>query len=120
MYNFSLSDFLSNSYLFSVSINPISLKKSGAVFLANKGWAKESQRLLEELKPTLSPEAYTELEKSMSIKSYNDSLNKRYLNITKDMDSNYINGLLGKLQDEDEKTKGEKFVEQMKGLFSDD
>ena len=86
------------------SVIGLSLKKSGAVFLANKGWAKESQRLLEELKSSLSPEAYSELEKSMSIKSYNDSLNKRYQNITKDMDSNYINGLLGKLQDEDEKT----------------
>jgi len=85
------------------SVIGLSLKKSGAVFLANKGWAKESKKLLEDLKPSMSEEAFSELEKSMSIKSYNESLNKRYQTITKDMDSNSINKMVDKLLKEDDK-----------------
>ena len=85
------------------SVIGLSLKKSGAVFLANKGWAKESKKLLEDLKPSMSEEAYSELEKSMSIKSYNESLNKRYQTITKDMDSSSINEMVNKLLKEDDK-----------------
>ena len=85
------------------SVMGLSLKKSGAVFLANKGWPKESKKLLEDLKPSMSEEAFNELEKSMSIKSYNESLNKRYQTITEDMDSNSINEMVDKLLKEDDK-----------------
>ena len=63
------------------SVIGLSLKKSGAVFLANKGWAKESKKLLEDLKPSMSEEAYNELEKSMSIKSYNEKLAEIYTSL---------------------------------------
>tara|TARA_Y100000593_G_scaffold86168_1_gene164398 strand:- start:2292 stop:4178 length:1887 start_codon:yes stop_codon:yes gene_type:complete len=81
----------------------LSLKKSGAVFLANKGWAKESKRLLSDLKDSLSPEAYNQLDKSMSIQSYNTSLSNKFKDITSNIDSSYINDLFNRLQSEDDK-----------------
>ena len=56
----------------------ISLKKSGAVFLASKGWPKETKRLLAELAKDLSPEELKELEESMHIEHFAKDRAQRY------------------------------------------
>ena len=60
----------------------ISLKKDGKVFLANGGWAKQSELLLKSLKNEMSDDDHEKLSDAMSIKTYQKDLEERFQKTT--------------------------------------
>lgn len=56
----------------------LSLKKDGNVFLNNGGWAKQSKKLLGDLKSQMGNESHKKLSEAMSIKAYEDDLTDRF------------------------------------------
>lgn len=60
----------------------ISLKKDGKVFLANGGWAKQSELLLKSLKNEMSETDHEKLSDAMSIKTYQKDLEDRFIKTT--------------------------------------
>ena len=60
----------------------ISLKKDGNVFLNNGGWSKQSKKLVESLKGTMSEEDLQRLDDAMSLDNYNEDLLNRVSDAT--------------------------------------
>ena len=56
----------------------ISLKKDGAVFLNNGGWAKQSELLLGDLKDNMPEHDHKRLSEAMSINAYKEDLQDRF------------------------------------------
>ena len=56
----------------------LSLKKTGQVFLNNGGWAKQSEKLLGDLKEGMPEDDHKRLSEAMSIGSYKKDLRERF------------------------------------------
>jgi len=60
----------------------VSLKKDGAVFLNNGGWAKQSELLLADLEGTMNANDHKRLSEAMSIDAYKQDLEDRFKYVT--------------------------------------
>jgi hypothetical protein len=77
----------------------ISLKKDGAVFLNNGGWAKQSELLLNGLEGTMSKDDHKRLSDAMSINAYKKDLEDRFKYVTNTVGVDEIKQSFKKLLD---------------------
>lgn len=81
----------------------LSLKKSGQVFLNNGGWAKQSEKLLGDLKSNMPEDDHKRLTTAMSIDSYKADLKTRFQKSTETVGVDEITSSLEKLKKENPK-----------------
>jgi len=76
----------------------VSLKKDGAVFLNNGGWAKQSELLLNDLKDNMPENDHKRLSEAMSINAYKRDLEDRFKYVTNTTGVDEINESFKRLQ----------------------
>ena len=67
----------------------VSLKDSGDVFLANKGWPKQSAILLDELKSQMPEAVHGQLSKAMSIDNFKQKRSLEFRNVLNQMGGDF-------------------------------
>lgn len=100
----------------------VSLKKSGKVFLANGGWAKQSKLLADSLSKSMSEDDLIRFEKATSIEAYDQDIKNKAKDSISNMDMTDWQNKVSKLPSHPEFKKyfggaqGPRYMEALKDL----
>ena len=102
----------------------VSLKKSGIVFLANGGWAKQSKLLADSLSKSMSQDDLIRFQQATSIEAYDQDINNKAKDAISNMDISNWQNKVTNLSEQPEFKKyfggqqGPRYLEALKDLKS--